>query len=217
MTAQRAPTAKSTSEGIAPGELMRLVTNRLKAHGFRVQLPEWTDERWISVERWGGCCELSVDDSGFVEWECVPWGGDKTNPKPAADISTFLLTGRTGNYPCERDWRNTRGMTYMGTVGQELRTRGFDVCLEVHEDNDYLEVFARILVTNPVTRPNAKVRISDDGSVEWQCGYRCELTATTDTSGYLDMLTHLRELANSIAATVAHAIALASGVVSGEC
>jgi hypothetical protein len=194
-----------------PGMLMRLVTEGLKAQGFSVHLPEQEDERRVTVERWGGQCDLSVGDSGFVEWECVPWASGKADPRLTADIAAFLLAGKDEDSPRQGGGYDPRGLSFKGITGNELRARGFDVSLEVYEDNELLEAFTEIVVTNPVIHPGASVRITNDGAVAWECDYPCEAAATTGTPEYPAVLADPARLADSIVATVAHAISLSSG------
>jgi hypothetical protein len=213
MTAERTAATDAASGEMPPGGLMRLVADGLKARGFGVHLPSWEDERRISVERWGGCCDLSVDDFGLVEWECVPWVSDEADPRRTADIATFLLTGRDEIYPFPGGGYDPRGMSFKGIVGNELRARGFDVGLEVYEDNDNFEVSTEILAANPVIHPNADVRISGNGEITWECDYPYEVRAITDTPAYFAVLANPGGLADSIAGTVSRAISMASGMV----
>jgi hypothetical protein len=210
MTAAHAPA------DIQPGELMRLVTERLKAHGFSVHLPEQEDERRVHVERWGGQCDLSIGDSGFVEWECAPWASDKADPRLTADIAAFLLAGENEDNPRQNGGYDPRGLSFKGIVGNELRARGFDVGLEVYEDNELFEAFTEIVVTNPVIHPNATVRIASDGAIAWECDYPYEVAAITDTPEYPAALAEPGELADSITGTVARAISMASGTGTGR-
>jgi hypothetical protein len=198
-----------------PGMLMHLVTDRLKAHGFGVHLPEEEDERRVHVERWGGRCDLSVGDSGFVEWECAPWASDKADPKLTADIAAFLLAGKDEDNPRQGSGYDPRGLSFKGIVGNELRARGFDVGLEVYEDNELFEAFTEIVVTNPAIHPNASVRITNDGAIAWECDYPYEVAAITDTPEYSAVLADPAGLADSIVTTVAHAISLSSGMPDG--
>lgn len=215
MTTERTAVG-TTSEDMLPGHLMRLVADGLKARGFGVHLPAWEEERRMSVERWGGRCDLSVGDFGLVEWECVPWASNEADSMLAADIAAYLLTGKDEGYPCQVGSDNAHGMSFKGTAGTELRARGFDVGLEVYEDNDRLEVFAEIVVTNPVIHPNASVRISDDGGISWERDYPCEVAVIAGTQEYLDVLADPGGLADSIVSTVARAVWLSSGVPGGD-
>lgn len=219
MTARRTATADATPERKLPGALMRLVADGLKERGFDVHLPKCEDERRLSVRRWGGHCDLSVNDFGFVEWECLPWASKKPDPKLTADIVTLLLSGKTDNRPSQDNGRNLHGTSFKGIVGHELRARGFDVALDVCEDNELLEVWSDLLVKNPVVHANAIIRISDDGAISWECDYpyswECdypyEITEITDSSNYLAVLENHHELTDSIVTTVACALTLSSG------
>jgi hypothetical protein len=209
-------------KGVLPvtGELMRLVADGLKARGFDVLLPESADDRRVSVGRWGGRCDLVVNDYGIVEWGCRPWASDEPDPGLTADIATFLLAGKADG-PSRDGVDQSRGMTFKGIVGSELRARGFDVSLEVYEDNVMLEVLAEILVKNPAVRTDATIHVSDEGEIFWECDYPFEVREITDPSEYLAALENNRvltdsennrALTDSIVATVARAVALSSGI-----
>lgn len=53
-----------------PGELMRLVAGGLTGNGLDVRLPESQDGRRLAIGGQGGRCVLSVEDTGYIEWEC---------------------------------------------------------------------------------------------------------------------------------------------------
>jgi hypothetical protein len=212
------PTAQAdaTPERKLPGAIMRLVAAGLKARGFDVNLPEHEDERRMSIKRWGGHCDLSVDDFGFVEWECLPWATKEPDLKITADITAFLLSGKVDGHPSQGNGHNLRGTSFMAIAGQELRARGFSVGLEVYQDNRLFEFWAEILIKNVAASANAMVGISDDGSIFWECDYPYEVTEITDSPTYFAVLENHRELTDSIVATVAHAVALASGIDTGD-
>jgi hypothetical protein len=216
MTAERTAVAGTPPGDMLPAGLMRLVADGLKAHGLGVRLPAREDGCRISVERWGGHCDVSVSDFGLVGWECFPWAGHEADPKLTAGAAAFLLTGRDEDCPCQGSAHDRRGMSFKGIVGNELRARGFDVGLEAYEDSDLFEVAAEIVVTNPVIHPNANVRISDDGAIAWECDYPYEATAITDTPEYFAVLASPGELAESIVATAARAISLLPGMPAGD-
>jgi hypothetical protein len=203
--------AETDAEWKMPGALMRLVADGLKERGFDVQLPQYEDERRFSVERWGGRCDLSVHDLGLVQWECTPWASKDPDPKLLADIAEFLLAGKITEVLARKSDDKLRGTSFMGTVGYELRARGFDVCLDVCEDNTLLEVWADILVKNPTARTDAIIRVSEDGAISWESDYPYEIAEITDSPTYFAVLENCRELADSIVTAIAHAVALSSG------
>jgi hypothetical protein len=193
---------------------MRLVADGLTARGFDVRLPEHEDERRISVERWGGRCDLSLNDFGLVEWECVPWASKEPDPKLTADIATFLLRGKADDCPAQKNSHYSRGTSFMGIAGYELRARGFDVSLEIFEDNTMFEVWADLLVENQAAHPNAFVRISENGAISWEYDFYLPYEVAGITGSVA--LENNRELSDSIVATVAGAIALSSGLPAGD-
>lgn len=214
MTAEQITMAGTAPEPALPGALMRLVADGLTARGFDVRLPKYEDERRISVERWGGRCDLSLNDYGLVEWECVPWASEEPDPKLTADIATFLLTGKVDGYPAQKNTHDPRGTSFTGIAGHELRARGFDVCLEVFEDNDLFEFWADILIKNLATHPNALVRIGEDGAISWEYDFYLpyELAGIAGSAALENVL----ELSDSIVTTIAGAVALSSGLPAGD-
>jgi len=190
---------------------MRLVAEGLIARGFDVRLPAEDDERRLSVERWGGRCDLSVSDFGLVELECTPWASREPDPDLTSDIATFLLTGDFGNHLSLGNVRRLPGMLFKGIVGHELRARGFDVALQVYEDDHLFDVWADIIVTNHAAGAYEFVHIGDDGSIVWEREYPYEVVAVTESSKFLEVFADYRALADSIATTAARAVALSSG------
>jgi hypothetical protein len=210
-------TAADTTPGdMRPGKLMHLVADKLKVRGFDVHLPTWENECRISIERWGGHWDLTVDDFGLVELDFIPWASGKADPKLAVDIATFMLTGKDQDHLCQGAENNAQGMSFKGIAGNELRAKGFNVDLEVYEDDSRFEVLTEILVTNPAIHPNASIRIGDDGGITWECDYPYEVTALTDTPEYLAMPANPGEIAESIVTIVARAISLSAGAPGGD-
>lgn len=149
------------------GEMMRLVADGLTANGFDVRPPEYQDGCRLTIGCLGARCALSVGDWRDVEWECCPWASDEADPKKLADLATTLLTGRAGDFPRQGKGYEHPGITLKGIVGLELKARGFDVDLEVYEDEDYFDARAEIVVTNPGTEEDAKVHVTDEGCITW--------------------------------------------------
>lgn len=177
-----------------PGELMRMVADRLRARGLNVGLPTIEEARRLSVRGGGGRCELSVGDCGHIECEySLPDRGEAA-PERIADVATMLLTGHAGSYPRRGAGYGQPGISLKGVAGLELKARGFDVGLEVYEDYVCYDVFASIVVTNPGTGTNATIRVGDDGVIIWEQDYPAA------PSG---------KLADSIAATLTQAMSLA--------
>lgn len=208
--------ADTAAERKMPGALMRLVADGLKERGFDVHLPQHEDERRLSIERWGGRCDLSVHDLGLVEWECTPWASKEPDPKLVADIAAFLLAGKTNEPLVRKNDDRQRGTSFMGIVGHELRARGFDASLDVCEDNASFEFWADILVKNPTIRTDAIIRIGEDGAIFWESDYPHEIAEITDSPTYFAVLENYRELSGSIVTAIAHAVALSSGVAGGD-
>jgi len=189
-----------------PGELMRLVAGGLTMNGFDVRLPEREDGCRLTIGCQGARCALSVSDWGYVEWECSPWASDEADPKQIADLATTLLTGRGGDYPRRGKGYERPGLTLKGIVGLELKARGLDVDLEVYEDEHYFDAQAEIVVTNPGTGGDAKVRVTDDGSVTWARDYWAEAATIIWEPEYCGWIADPAEVAGAVVETITRAM-----------
>jgi hypothetical protein len=182
---------------------MLMVADRLSARGFGVSLPTIDDGRRLTVRGGGGRCELSVGDCGHVECEYAVPGRGEAAAKRIADVISMLLTGQAKGYPRRGAGYGQPGITLKGIAGLELKTRGFDVALEVYEDYACYDVFAAIVVTNPRTRTNATVRVGDDGIIIWEQDYPAGPAGTPPA-----------KLADSIAATLTQAFSLSQTAIT---
>ena len=158
------------------GELLHLVADGLTANDFDVRLPTYEGGSRLTIKRMDAWCTLSVSDMGYVEWECPPSSTGEPDPKCAADLATMLLTGSTGDMPYGGNAYEALGVTFKGVVAMELKSRGLDVALNVFKDEKYFEAVSEIVVTNPDSRDDATVRVTDDGHVTWACDYSTEAT-----------------------------------------
>lgn len=161
----------SVADRTKPGELMRLLADGLTASGFDVRPPEYEGGCRLAIGCQGARCVLSVSDWGDLEWECGPWASDEADPKQIADLPTALLTGHAGDYPRQGNGYDRSGITLKGIVGLEPKARGLFVDLEVYEDEHYFDAQAEIVVTNPDTEEDAKVHVTDGGSITWTRDY----------------------------------------------
>lgn len=93
-----------------------------------------------------------------------------------------------------------------GTVGLELAARGLDVKLEVYEDTTLYDVTAEIIAVNPDTDEDARVRISDNGTVLWECDYWPEAATITWKPEYSWDLADIGKTAHTIADKIARAV-----------
>ena len=189
------------------GELMRLVAGGLAENGLHVRYPEREGERCLTITDIKGVwCTLSVGDTGYVEWECSGQVGADADPKQIADVVTALLTGRAAHYERLGHGYDMAGVTLKGIVGIELQARGLAVDLEVYKDDNAFDAVAEIVVTNPDTRENGQVRITDDGVIEWEHDYWPDYAATTWEPEYTARLADVNKIARDVVATVKQAM-----------
>jgi hypothetical protein len=213
MTSQSPPdaSAEAARAGLPPGALMRQVADELAARGCIVQLPRWDDERRLSVEYQAVRCDLAVNDSGDVDLEFRPSAGGEARPELMADIAALLLSGNDESGPRETVKDQESGLSFWGIVGNDLRSRGFNVRLDVYVDDDWFEIFADLQVSDPAISPSAHVRVSDDGTITWECDYQSQVAEIESAPDYFAAIARQNELAESIAAQVARALALSPG------
>jgi hypothetical protein len=191
-----------------PGELMRLVADGLTARGLDVRPPGDAFDRCLTI----GCpearCTVSVSDFGDVEWQWSPAG--LADPGRIADMAAALLAGQAQDRPVPGSWCGYDCLTFKGLVGLELRARGFDVGLEVHEDEDHLDVRAEIVVTSHGSAGNAAVHVTDDGSVTWTRDDWAEAATLVRAPGYRRRITDPVKLAAAVVTTITRAMSQAT-------
>jgi len=115
-------------------------------------------------------------------------------------VATILLTGHGAGYPRLGRGYGQPGITVKGIVGLELKARGFDVDLEIYQDNDTYDVCGGIVATNPATSTTMNVRVSDDGVILWEYDH--------ETAGSVTSAARYPELADSIVTMAARVIAM---------
>ena len=130
----------------APGELLRLVADRLADAGLDVRPPAEGDGR-LDIAWPGARCTLAVGDGGSAEWEYCPWSPADADPDLTADLATALLTGRSGPQPRVGPGHQFENVTFKGIVGLELKARGLEVELAVYCDETAFDTFAEIIAT----------------------------------------------------------------------
>jgi len=192
----------------SPGELMNLVAKGLVAHEFVVRLPEDEGDRRLTIGCPGGRCTLSVGDWGEVEWQWCPAG--LADPGRIANVAAALLTGQMPDNPGPGSEHTLDCVTVKGLVGLELKARGFDVALEVHEDEEHFDVWAEIVVTSPGSGDGARVHVTDDGSVTWTRDHWAEATTVVRAPGYRRRITNPAKLAGAVVTTITQAMAQAA-------
>lgn len=194
----------SVAQRAKPGELMRLVADRLTRNGFDVSLPEHDDGCRLTITGQDLRSTLSVSDCGLVQWEWCPRAADGVDPAKLADLTATLLTGQAGERP--GDQREPAGLTLKGAVGVDLRARGLTVALNVCEDELYFDAETEIVVTSPGSDPAAEVRITDNGSFTWQRDYWPEAATSSWEPEFHWWITDAAKLADAITAKLTQAI-----------
>jgi hypothetical protein len=164
--------AGAARSGRGIGRVARLVIDTLAGEGFGTQTREW-EELWnltITGARHGRSC-LTVGDDGYLRWDYEPGPGPDTSPAALAALALRLL-GAAGSP--RRPVRDDAypALLLKGAVGRLLEERGMKVGLLSFEDLESFEVVAEIEVMNPARPQRGKVRITDNGDVEWICQAR---------------------------------------------
>jgi hypothetical protein len=189
-----------------PGELLRLVAEGLTANGFDVRPPKHEGGCRMAI----GCetvrCAVAVSDWGDVEWECWPQAGYEADPKQVADMAATLLTGHARDYPRLGNGYGHDTVTFKGVVGLELKARGFDVGLEVYEDEDYFDALAEIVITSADPGDGATVHVTDDGSITWTRDYWAEAATVIWEQDFCGQIADPEKVAAAVVATITAAM-----------
>jgi hypothetical protein len=204
----------SLRERTESGELMRLVGERLTRNGLDVRRPEEPGRSPLSIAGQGMPCELSVNDSGYVQLECGPRTADEADPGQLADLAFTLLTSGAEDQPHHPREAERHGLTLKGIVGRELRDRGLAVALNVYADEIGLDTYTEIVVTSPDSTQDAEVRVTDDGGLTWLRDYWAEAAAITLEPTFSWSIPDPAKLADDIAATVT--LAISRGLTGGQ-
>jgi hypothetical protein len=154
-----------------PGAKMRMVADRLTAHGYHVHEPEWPESRRLVVTNLAGTtCDVTVDDGGGVTWEYWRGASKGADPDRLAGLVEWLLApGRPART------RRTAGRVVTAElpriVGRALKTHGLEVGLDVCADDHELLVVADVVVTNPAHPERGRVLVSDEAGLTWESDY----------------------------------------------
>ena len=108
-------------------------------------------------------CEMDLLVTGALVWEYMPLGG--TSPDQAARLVLALLSGTS---PAGRGLPPARypGLGLREAAGRMLAACGMAVRLV---DVRYDDVRAEAMVINPGEPARGHVRISDEGTIRWEC------------------------------------------------
>lgn len=190
-----------------PGELIRLVADGLTVSGLDVRLTDPEGAARLDIICEAGQCRLSVNDWASAEWDYTPRSKDEADPALTAGLATALLTGSAGHYPHPAGGYRREGITFKGIVGRELRARGLDVGLEVYADEDYFDAHAEIIITNPGSRDDAQVRVTDEGCLTWTRDYWGQTATIVFEPDFCGWITNPADVAASVVATITQAMA----------
>jgi hypothetical protein len=167
----------SAREG-EPRATMHTVAGKLTALGFDAREPDQAESRRLTIIN-PKCsrCELSVQDDGSVMCDYWPLHGADTGPTEITRlVMTMLGAGNVSS--SEPDTGVTQGLTLKGAVGRALQAQGLDVSMNVYEDQDFYDVTVEIVAANPARPERGHVRVTDDGTVTWEC--ECDDGASGD-------------------------------------
>jgi hypothetical protein len=156
-----------------------------EATGARGDYPErWLHEVWVQLTTrgfiidepvtHGTCqcffknlrsaqCEMDLLVTGALVWEYKPLNG--TSPDQAARLVLALLHG-TSPAGCGLPPARYPGLALKEAAGRMLATCGMAVRLV---DVRYDEVHVEAMVTSPAEPARGHVRISDEGTIRWEC------------------------------------------------
>ncbi len=143
------------------------VREELTARGFVMDEPlaGGTCQCFITNLR-AAQCEIDLLFSGALVWEYMPLGGTG-RPDQAACLVLALLSGTS---PASRSLLPAPcpGLPLDEAAGQALVACGMAVRL-VDVRYDHNDVRAEVEVTNPAEPGRGHVRISDHGTIRWEC------------------------------------------------
>jgi hypothetical protein len=153
----------------AIGRTAKLVMDTLAAEGFGTQPRAW-EELWnltITGMRHAWSC-LIVAGNGYLRWDYEPDSGPETSP---AGIATMIMRLLGATDPGERppDDGMYRAFLVKGAAGRMLKDQGLKVELLSYQDLESFDVVAEIQVINPGSPGRGKVRVTDNGDIEWEC------------------------------------------------
>ncbi len=169
----------ATSSGITqqykPGELMRAVSAELATRGFHVREPDAKGSRRLAITNLKDVrCEIRVEDDGYIECDYGPQADRSIEAAKIMSLVTSVLDANGQSSQAIAGTHSVPDLPLRGTVGRALTAIGLAVHMAVYEDEDFYDVTAQLVVTNPNRRECGKVWVSDDGVVNWECDYWAE-------------------------------------------
>ena len=176
----RAPQCAAPGSSTDP---VQVLTRRLAARGLGVHRSRWRDQdELIILNVTGARSCLTLAASGHARWHYEPRTGSATDPTTLASIILHILSVPTAapappdvgsvSGDIRRERCPHQGFPLKGAVGRHLQGRGLTVMLRTEEDLESFEATTDIEVTSPGRPWLGLVRLSDDGSLEWECDWR---------------------------------------------
>lgn len=147
-----------------PGGWLLEVWEQLTARGFIIDEPAAQGSCQCYIRNLlSAQCEMDLLVTGALVWEYLPLSG--TSPEQAARLALALLRSTS---PAGRGLPPARypGPAFKDAAGQMLAACGMAVGLV---DIRYDEVCTEAIVTNPAEPARGHVRISDGGTIRWEC------------------------------------------------
>lgn len=152
------------------GATVHAVADRLTDHGLDVSGPVWDESERLSITNArDAVCEIMIYQRGFLTWEYYPLASNGVDPADVSDKVTAVLGAGDAEHT-DMDYKIPRGLPLKSTVGRALRIHGLDISLAVYEDRCLFEVSTELVVINPARPERGRVRVSDYGTITWECG-----------------------------------------------
>lgn len=151
-----------------PDESVRVIAEGLTKRGLTVRTTTCDDSRLLKVTGTGNAaCDVTVAEDYYFACEYTPGRNRGTSPADTARVVARMLGT---DYTSPQQYARLReGVTQAGAVGRDMKARGMTVTLSVIEDDESYNVFADVVITNPVQRERGKVRVDSDDRVYWEC------------------------------------------------
>jgi hypothetical protein len=182
----------------ATGPALHAIADGLTAHGFDVSFNYPAQHRVHQLQLTnvrGAMCGLALTDGGGIAWEYRPFRGASTSAAEIVAIVLGLLGARheAGSVPQARHYP---GLALKGVVGRNLAAHGMAVSVKaIYQDDVNYEIYAEIAVTNPDQPGRGRVRVGDDGTIQWDC----PPLETTAGGGGLDLGDVVQAIATGLA------------------
>jgi len=153
-------------------EPVQVITGRLAAAALAVHATQWQDRHELiilNVPAARSC--LVLTGGGYARWRYEP----RTGPATGATALTAIITHILGAPHAEDTTPGAdayQAFPLKGAVGRSVQDRGLTVALQVSEDLESFEATTDIEITSPARPWLGLIRLSDDGSLEWECDWR---------------------------------------------